>query len=100
MSRARKLCPQGTYLPPRFERYREISQRIREIFLSYTSKVEPISLDEAFLDLTETTRSFEQAIKTARRIKEGIKERWTPGEDYKDKGEIFRFYYYHQANHP
>ena len=75
MSRARKLCPQGTYLPPRFERYREISQRIREIFLSYTSKVEPISLDEAFLDLTETTRSFEQAIKTARRIKEGVKER-------------------------
>ncbi|UCG93953.1 MAG: hypothetical protein JSW13_05825 [Candidatus Aerophobus sp.] len=100
MSRARKLCPQGTYLSPRFERYREISQRIREILLSYTSKVEPISLDEAFLDLTETTRSFEQAIKTARRIKEGIKERWTPGEDYKDKGEIFRFYYYHQANHP
>jgi DNA polymerase-4 len=75
MSRARKLCPQGIYLPPRFERYREISQRIREIFLSYTSRVEPISLDEAFLDLTETTRSFEEAIKTARRIKEEIKER-------------------------
>jgi DNA polymerase-4 len=75
MMRARKLCPEGIFLPPRFERYREISQRIREIFLSYTSRVEPISLDEAFLDLSETTRSFEEATKTAGRIKEEIKER-------------------------
>ena len=75
MSRARKLCPEGIYFPPRFQRYREISQRIREIFLSYTSKVEPISLDEAFLDLSETTGSFEEAKRAARRIKEDIKER-------------------------
>jgi DNA polymerase-4 len=74
MSRARKLCPQGIYLPHRFERYREISRKVREIFLSYTPRVEPISLDEAFLDLSEATRSFEEAVKTARKIKEDIKE--------------------------
>jgi len=75
ISKAKKLCPQGICLPPRFGRYREISQKIREIFLCYTPKVEPISLDEAFLDLTKTRRNFNSAIKTARRIKGEIWER-------------------------
>jgi len=75
ISRARKLCPDGIYLSPRFERYQEISKKIREIFLSYTPKVEPISLDEAFLDVTETVDSFDLAIAKAREIKDKIKEK-------------------------
>jgi len=75
ISRARKLCPDGIYLSPRFERYQEISRRIQEIFLSHTPKVEPISLDEAFLDVTGTVESFASAITKARKIKKEIEEK-------------------------
>ncbi|CEA03937.1 DNA polymerase IV [Jeotgalicoccus saudimassiliensis] len=50
---AHKLCPDGIFVHPRFERYKEISAQIREIFLSYTELIEPLSLDEAYLDITE-----------------------------------------------
>jgi len=75
ISKARKLCPDGIYLSTRFERYQEISKKIQEIFLSYTPKVEPISLDEAFLDVTETVNSFDSAITKARKIKREIEEK-------------------------
>jgi len=51
---AKRLCPQGVFLPPRFERYEEVAQKIRQILSEYSPLVEPISLDEAFVDLTGT----------------------------------------------
>ncbi len=75
ISKAKKLCPDGIYLPPRFERYQKVSRNIREIFLSYTPKVEAISLDEAFLDVTETVSNFASAITKARKIKREIEEK-------------------------
>ena len=49
---ARRLCPQGIFLPVRMSRYAQIAKQIREIMLSFTPLVEPLSLDEAFLSLT------------------------------------------------
>ncbi|HIC95792.1 TPA: DNA polymerase IV [Candidatus Bipolaricaulota bacterium] len=71
-AQARRLCPQGIFLRPRFDRYREVSRQIREILYSYTPLVEPISLDEAFLDLTGTERLLGPAEEVAREIKQRI----------------------------
>ena len=49
---AKKYCPELIFVPPRFDRYKEISQQIRKIFYDYTDLVEPLSLDEAYLDVT------------------------------------------------
>jgi DNA polymerase IV len=49
---AKRLCPHAVFVRPRFERYQEISKKIRAIFREYTDKVEPLSLDEAYLDVT------------------------------------------------
>ncbi len=56
ISKAYRLCPQGVFLPVRGERYAEISSRIMSIFREYTPLVQPLSLDEAFLDMTGTER--------------------------------------------
>ena len=53
-SRAYRLCPQAIFVKPRIDAYRIVSQQIREIFWRYASEVEPLSLDEAFLDVTFT----------------------------------------------
>lgn len=53
-SHAFRLCPQAIFVPPRFEVYKEVSQEIRKIFFEYTPLVEPLSLDEAFLDVTDS----------------------------------------------
>ncbi|KKM93357.1 hypothetical protein LCGC14_1209130, partial [marine sediment metagenome] len=53
-SRAYRLCPDAIFVPPRFEAYREVSNQIRAIFWRYASEVEPLSLDEAYLDVTYT----------------------------------------------
>jgi DNA polymerase-4 len=60
-SRAYHLCPQAIFIRPRLDRYREISGRIMAIFRQYTDKIEPLSLDEAFLDLTENKKGLSSA---------------------------------------
>src|SRR6266852_928206 len=51
--RAERLCPGATFVPPDFTRYREVSRSVREIFKRHTDLIEPLSLDEAYLDVTE-----------------------------------------------
>jgi DNA polymerase-4 len=71
-AKALRLCPQAILVKPRFERYSEVSRQIREIFLSYTPLVEPLSLDEAFLDVTGGGKLFGSAEQIAREIKQKI----------------------------
>lgn len=71
---AQRLCPHGVFVPPDFPRYRSVSKHAREIFLSYTSLVEPLSLDEAYLDVTENKLGLQSATHTARRIRDQIRE--------------------------
>ncbi len=66
---AKKQCPNGIFLPVRMSRYKEISSRIMAIFRTYTPLVEPISLDEAFLDVTDSTKLFGPAEEIAKEIK-------------------------------
>ncbi|PRX51522.1 DNA polymerase IV [Salegentibacter salegens] len=72
---AKRNCPHLIFVKPRFERYREISQRIREIFFEYTDLVEPLSLDEAYLDVTENKKGNPSASLIAKEIREKIKEK-------------------------
>ncbi len=72
--RAKRLCPHAIFLPGRMDRYEEISHRIREIFHEFTPLVQPVSVDEAFLDLNGFG-GFEGAVDVARRIKQGIRGR-------------------------
>jgi len=69
---AKKLCPQLIFVKPRFNRYKEISQKIRKIFFEYTDLVEPLSLDEAYLDVTENRHSQLSATLIATEIRERI----------------------------
>ncbi len=70
---AEKLCPELIFVKPRFERYREISLQIREVFYEYTDLVEPLSLDEAFLDVTENNFANPSASLIASEIRQKIK---------------------------
>jgi DNA polymerase-4 len=72
--RARKICPQAVFVRPRMKRYSEISRMIFDLMREYTPLLEPISIDEAFLDLTGTEKLMGGAEKTAREIKRRIKE--------------------------
>lgn len=72
MVTARRLCPQGIFLPVRMGRYREISEQIFRIFHHFTPLVEPLSIDEAFLDVTGSTRLFGKPEVIARKIKTQI----------------------------
>lgn len=67
-----QLCPQGIFINSNFALYRQVSKQIREIFRSYTDKVETLSLDEAYLDVTENKVDCSDAIKIARSIKSDI----------------------------
>lgn len=71
---AQRLCPQLIFVRHNFERYQEVSEQIREIFLSYTDLVEPLSLDEAFLDVTAHKRGPASATLIAQAIRQEIWE--------------------------
>lgn len=71
---AQRLCPEAIFLPPRFEVYKQVSQQIMEIFKKRTTIIEPISIDEAFLDCSTGVRDFEEATQLARAIKREIRE--------------------------
>ena len=71
---ARKLCPELIFVPPRFERYQEISKKLRAIFREYTDLVEPLSLDEAYLDVTENKKGIPSGSLIAREIRQRIFE--------------------------
>jgi len=73
-SQAKRLCPQGIFLPVRMGRYQEVSEQIFQILRVYTPLVEPLSLDESFLDVTASERLFGPAVKIAREIKQRIHE--------------------------
>lgn len=70
--KARRLCPDLIFVRPRFDRYKEISQKIRAIFLDYTDLVEPLSLDEAYLDVTENKKGNPSASLIAQEIRTRI----------------------------
>lgn len=72
---AAKKCSNLIFAKPRFDRYKEISMQIRAIFFEYTDLVEPLSLDEAFLDVTENKMGIKSAILIARQIREKIKQK-------------------------
>src|SRR5690606_30071661 len=72
--KAVQLCPQGIFVYPRFTVYKEVSQHIRSIFRRYTDLIEPLSLDEAFLDVTTDKLHIGSAIEIAKEIKQAIKE--------------------------
>ena len=69
---AKRQCPELIFVKPRFERYREISMRIRNIFFEYTDLVEPLSLDEAYLDVTENKKGNPSASLIAKEIRQKI----------------------------
>jgi DNA polymerase-4 len=73
MAIAKRRCPHAVIVPVRFERYREISQRIFAIFEEFSPLVEPLSVDEAFLDLTGTEKLLGEAEQVARRIRQRIR---------------------------
>ena len=73
-SRAAKLCPDVVFLPPRFDAYREASSEIHKVFRQYTQMIEPLSLDEAYLDVTEYAEQEGSATVVAQLIKKQIKE--------------------------
>lgn len=72
---AARLCPELTFVRPRFDRYKEISKQIRAIFLEYTDLVEPLSLDEAYLDVTENKKGNPSATLIAKEIRQKIFEK-------------------------
>ena len=70
--KARKLCPDLIFVKPRFDRYKEISVKIRKIFFEYTDLVEPLSLDEAYLDVTRNKKGNPSASLLAQEIRQRI----------------------------
>lgn len=71
---AERLCPEAVFVPPDFTRYRAASRAVREIFLRHTDLIEPLSLDEAYLDVTENKTGLATATKVASTIRQQIRE--------------------------
>lgn len=72
--RAERLCPQAVFVPPDFVRYKAVSRQIREIFARHTDLIEPLSLDEAYLDVTSPKRDLGSATALASEIRAAISE--------------------------
>ncbi len=72
MGQAKKLCPQVVVIEPNFEKYREVSAQIHQIFQQYTPLIEPLSLDEAYLDVTENLKNIPSATEVAAHIRADI----------------------------
>ena len=72
MSQALKLCPQVTVIEPNFDKYRTVSAQIHQIFQRYTTQIEPLSLDEAYLDVTENLQNLPSATAVAEQIRADI----------------------------
>src|SRR5260221_705781 len=72
--RAEHLCPRAVFLPPDFPRYRAVSHQVREIFKRHTDRIEPLSLDEAYLDVSENKTGLPTATMVARTIREQIRQ--------------------------
>ncbi len=72
-ARAERLCPSAVFLPPDFPRYRTVSRQVREIFKRHTDLIEPLSLDEAYLDVSENKTGLPTATQVARTIREQIR---------------------------
>src|SRR5437899_9148814 len=72
-SRAERLCPNAVFLPPDFLRYRAVSHQVREIFGRHTDLIEPLSLDEAYLDVSENKTGLLTATQVAHAIREQIR---------------------------
>src|SRR5580704_15946349 len=71
--RSERLCPDGIFLPPDFTRYRAVSRHVREIFKRHTDLIEPLSLDEAYLDVTDNKTGLPTATRVAQTIREQIR---------------------------
>src|SRR3546814_11415761 len=71
---AKRQCPDLVFVPPRFDVYRDISHQIRAIFRDYADEVEPLSLDEAYLDVSRDRADLGSATATARLIRRRIRE--------------------------
>jgi len=71
--RAERLCPDAVFLPPDFPRYHAVSRQVREIFKRHTDLIEPLSLDEAYLDVSENKSGLPTATQVARTIREQIR---------------------------
>lgn len=72
---AKRRCPELIFIPPDFEKYKKISLQIREVFYEYTDLVEPLSLDEAYLDVTQNKKGIPSATLIAKEIRQHIKEK-------------------------
>ena len=71
---AERLCPEAVFVPPDFVRYKAVSRQVREIFQRHTDRVEPLSLDEAYLDATENKTGLGTATLVAKAIRSAIRE--------------------------
>ena len=72
--RAQRVCPDGIFMPPDFPRYRAVSKNVHEIFKRHTDLIEPLSLDEAYLDVTQNKTGLPTATLVARTIREQIRQ--------------------------
>ena len=73
-SKAKRLCPHAIFVFPRFSAYKEVSRQVNEVFHEFTDLVEPLSLDEAYLDVTENKKGITSATQLAKQIKQRILE--------------------------
>jgi len=72
--KAERLCPHAIYVPPDFNRYRDVSRQVRQIFARHTDLIEPLSLDEAYLDVTVNKCGLPSATEVAQVIRQQIRE--------------------------